>query len=94
LSGEWGYEMTNKMKVIFAIVSTVSAIFVVILSTPFAIDTGEGMLSELAGAFGLHEELMLFALAVLIIPGLYLYFALGQRRHSVDEQNNGQRHRR
>ena len=77
-----GYEMTNKMKVIFSIVSTVSALFVVMLSTPFAIDTGEGILSALAGAFGLHEELMLFALAVLIIPGLYLYFTLEQRRHS------------
>ena len=74
--------MTNKMKVIFAIVSTVSALFVVMLSTPFAIDTGGKMLSEFASAFGLHEELMLFALAVLIIPGLYLYFTLEQRRHS------------
>lgn len=82
MSRKLGYEMTNKMKVIFAVVSIVSAIFVVVLSTPFAIDTGEGMLSEFAGAFGLHEELILFALAVLIIPGLYLYFALGQRRHS------------
>jgi hypothetical protein len=82
LSGEWGDEMTNKMKVIFAIVSTVSTLFVVILSTPFAIDTGEEMLSALAGIFGLHEEITLFALAVLVIPGLYLYFALGQKRHS------------
>ena len=86
--------MTNKMKAIFAIVSTVSALFIIMLSTPFAIDTGEGMLSEFASAFGLHEELMLFALAVFIIPGLYLCFALGQRRQSVDEQNNGKRHRR
>jgi predicted tellurium resistance membrane protein TerC len=83
--------MTNKMKVIFAIVSTVSALFVVILSTPFAIDTGEGMFSALASMFGLHEELTLPALAVFVMLGLYL--ALGQRRHSVDEQNNGQRHR-
>lgn len=68
--------MTNKMKVIFAIVSTFSALFVAILSTPFAIDTGGIMLSKVVNALGLHEELMLFALAALIIPGLYLYFAL------------------
>jgi len=84
--------MTNKMKVIFAIVSTVSALFIIMLSTPFAIDTGEGMLSALAGTFGLHEELTLPALAVFVILGLYL--ALGQRRQSVDEQNNGKRHLR
>jgi len=82
LFDEWGYEMTNKMKVIFAIVSTFSALFVVMLSTPFAIDTGGRILSALASTFGLHEEFMLLALAVLLIPGLYLYFALGQRRHS------------
>lgn len=74
--------MTNKMKVIFIIVSTVSALFVVMLSTPFAIDAGGRMLSVLASKFGLHEEPILFALAVLIIPGLYLYFAVVQRRHS------------
>gem|GEM_PF-6144470 len=91
MSGEWGYEMTNKMKVIFAIVSTVSALFVVMLSTPFAIDTGGRMLSALEGTFGLGEEITLSALAAFVTLGLYL--ALRQRRHSADEQNNGQRHR-
>jgi hypothetical protein len=85
--------MTNKMKALFAVVSTVSALIVVMLSTPFAIDTGGKVLSEVVDVLGLHEAPTLFVLVVLIIPGLYLYLALGQGRHSTGEQNNGHRHR-
>jgi hypothetical protein len=83
--------MTNRMKVIFTIVSAVSALFIIILSTPFAIDTGGKMLSALAGMLGLHEEPALFALAVLVIPGLYLYLAFRQRRQSVGGQDSWHR---
>ncbi|MBP1747340.1 MAG: hypothetical protein H6Q54_1955 [Deltaproteobacteria bacterium] len=84
--------MTNKMKVIFAIVSTVSALLIVMLSTPFAIDTGSMVLSEVVNALGLHEVPTLFILVVLVLSCLYLYLALGQGSHSVGEKNNGHRH--
>jgi hypothetical protein len=85
--------MTNKMKVIFAIVSTVSVLFIVMLTTPFAIDTGGKMLSEIVNALNLHEAPALFVLVVLILLGRHLYLALGQERHSAGRQNDGHRHR-
>jgi len=86
------HKMTNKMKIIFAVVST-SARLIVMLSTPFAIDTGGMMLLEVLNALGLHEVPTLFILVVLVLPCFYLYLALGQRRHSAGEQNNGHRQR-
>jgi hypothetical protein len=65
----------------------------VLMTTQFAIDTAYQLLSAVANALSLHEAPTLSALAVLVIPGLYLYLALGQRRHSVGEQNNGHRDR-
>jgi type III secretory pathway component EscR len=85
--------MTNKMRLIFVIATSLSAAFSVLMSTHFAIDTADQLLSVVANALGLHEAPTLSALAVLVIPGLYLYLALGQRRHSVGEQNNGHRDR-
>ena len=84
--------MTNKMRLIFVIATSLSAAFSVLITTQFAIDTADQLLSAVANVLGLHEAPTLFALAVLVIPVLYLYLALGQRRHSVGEQNNG-RHR-
>jgi hypothetical protein len=76
--------MTNKMKLVFVIATTVSAAFVVLMSTEFAVDIGRQVLSAIANALGLHEASVLSALVVLVIPGLYLYvaFGQGQRRHS------------
>ncbi len=85
--------MTNKMRLIFVIVTSLSAAFSVLMSTQFAIDTADQLLSAVANVLGLHEAPKLSALAVLIIPGFYLYLALGQRRHSVGEQNDGHRDR-
>jgi hypothetical protein len=84
--------MTNKMRLIFVIATSLSVVFSVLITTQFAIDTADQLLSAVANVLGLHEAPTLFALAVLVIPGFYLYLALGQRRHSVGEQNNG-RHR-
>jgi hypothetical protein len=69
--------MTNKMKLIFVIATTASAVFSV-LSTPFAVDIADQILSAIANALGLYEAPALSALAVLVIPGLYLYLALTQ----------------
>ena len=71
--------MTNKMKLIFVIAAIVSTVFLM-LGTPFAVDIADQVLSAVANALGLHEAPTLSALAVLVIPGLYLAF--GQRRHS------------
>ena len=73
--------MTNRMKLIFVIAGTVSAVFFV-LSTPFAVDIADQVLSAVANALSLYEAPALSALAVLVIPGLYLYLAFGQRRRS------------
>jgi type III secretory pathway component EscR len=70
--------MTNKMRLIFVIATTVCALFVV-LSTPFAVDVADRILSVIANALGLHEAPTPSALAILIIPGLYLAFR--QKRH-------------
>jgi hypothetical protein len=73
--------MTNKIKLIFVIVASISAAFCV-LSTPFAVDIADQMLSALANALSLYEAPILSSLAILLIPSLYLYLAFGQRRHS------------
>ena len=85
--------MTNKMRLIFVIATSLSAAFSVLMTTQFAIDTADQLLSAVANVLGLHEAPTLSALAVLVISVLYLYLALGQRRHSVGEQNNGHRDR-
>jgi len=85
--------MTNKMRLIFVIATSLSAAFSMLMTTTYAIDPDDQLLSAVANALGLHEAPTLSALAVLVIPGLYLYLALGQRRHSVGGQNNGHRDR-
>ena len=72
--------MTNKMKLVFVIAATLSAVFCVLMSTQFALDIADQVLSAVANALGLHEAPTLSALAVLVIPGLYLAFR--QRRRS------------
>ena len=74
--------MTNKIKLIFVIAATVSAVFFVLMSTQFAGGIADQVLSAVANALGLHEAPTLSALTVLVIPGLYLYLAFRQRRHS------------
>jgi hypothetical protein len=69
--------MTNKMRLIFVITTALCALFVV-LTTPFAVDIAERILSTIAGALNLHETPVPSALAILVIPGLYLAFR--QRR--------------
>ena len=71
--------MTNKMRLIFVITTALCALFVV-LSTPFAVSIAERILSTIANALNLHETPAPSALAILVIPGLYL--ALRQRRRS------------
>lgn len=71
--------MTNKMRLIFVIATTVCALFVV-LSTPFVVDVADRVLSAIANALGLHEAPTPSVLAILVIPGLYLAFR--QRRRS------------
>jgi hypothetical protein len=65
--------MTYRMRLIFAITTAICALFVV-LSTPFAVDIGDQVLSAIANALNLHETPGPSALAVLVIPGLYLAF--------------------
>ena len=74
--------MTNKMKLFFVIAGTVSAVLFV-LCTPFAVDIADRILSAVANALSLREAPALSALAILVISGLYLYLAFGQRRHSA-----------
>jgi hypothetical protein len=69
--------MTNKMRLIFVMATAVCALFVV-LSTPFAVSIAERILSTIAGALNFHETPVPSALAILVIPGLYLAFR--QRR--------------
>jgi hypothetical protein len=47
--------MTNKMRLIFVIATSLSAAFSVLMSTQFAIDTSDQLLSAVANALGLHE---------------------------------------
>jgi hypothetical protein len=72
--------MTNKMRLIFVIAAAACAVFSVLMSTQFAVDIADQVLSAVANALGLYEAPTLSALAVLVIPGLYLAFR--QRRHS------------
>jgi hypothetical protein len=61
----------------------VSAVFSV-LSMPFAVDIADQVLSAVANALGLPEAPTPSALAVLVIPGLYLYLAF--RRNKDKEE--------
>lgn len=74
--------MTNKMRLIFVIATTVCAAFWVLMSTQVAVDTADQILSAVGNTLGLHEAPTLSALAVLVIPSLYLYLASRRRRHS------------
>jgi hypothetical protein len=71
--------MTNKMKLVFFITTVVSAL-AIMLSTPFVFDIADRALLAVANTLSLHEAPTPTALAVLVIPGLYLAFR--QRRHS------------
>jgi hypothetical protein len=73
--------MTNKMKLIFVIATSVLALFLM-LCTPFAGDIADHMRTVVANALNLQEMRTPAALAVLVISGLYLYFVLAQKRHS------------
>jgi hypothetical protein len=70
--------MTTKMKVIFVMAASVFVAFPILMSTQFAVDIAHRALSVVANALDLHEAPALSALAVLVIPGLYLAFR--QRR--------------
>jgi TRAP-type C4-dicarboxylate transport system permease small subunit len=72
--------MTNKMKLIFVIAATVSAVVSMLISTQFAVDIADQALSAVTNTLGLPEVPALFVLAVLVIPGLYLCLAFMQRR--------------
>ena len=71
--------MTNKMRLIFVMATTICALLV-ILSTPFAVDIADRVLSAIGNALNLHETPAPSALIILVIPGLYLAFR--QRRRS------------
>jgi hypothetical protein len=70
--------MTNKMRLIFVIATAISALFVV-LSTPFVVDIAERILLAIANALGLRGAPVPSALAILVIPALYLAFREGRR---------------
>jgi hypothetical protein len=70
--------MTNKMRLVFVITTALCALFVV-LSTPFAVDSADWVLSTIASVLGLHKSPALPTLALLIIPGLYLAFRQTRR---------------
>lgn len=70
--------MTDKMRLIFVLATGFCALFVV-LSTPFAVDVADKVLSAIANALGLQGAPTPAALAILVIPGLYLVFR--QKRH-------------
>jgi type III secretory pathway component EscR len=74
--------MTNKMRLIFTVATTASALFFVLMSTQFALDMADQVLSVVANALDLQEAPAPSALAILVIPGLYLYLAFRQKRHS------------
>jgi hypothetical protein len=73
--------MTNKMKLIFAAAAAASLALSVLMSMGFAIDIADQVLSAIANVLSLHEAHTLSALVILVITGLYLYFAFSQRRH-------------
>ena len=70
--------MTNKMRFIFVITTIISAVFCVLMSTRFAVDIADQVLSAVADALGLHEAPVLSALAVLVIPGLFCILPSGR----------------
>jgi hypothetical protein len=74
--------MTNKMKLCFVIGATVFAVLCVLMSTQFVIDIAGRALSVVQNALGLREVTVPSGLAVLAVPGLYLYLAFRRRKHS------------
>jgi hypothetical protein len=70
--------MTNKMRLIFVIATAFCALFVV-FSTPIAVDIADRILLTIANALNLHETPVPSALAILVIPGLYLAFRQRKR---------------
>jgi membrane protein DedA with SNARE-associated domain len=74
--------MTNRMRLIFVIATTVCVAFWVPMSTQIGVDIADRILSAVGHALGLHEAPTLSALAVLVVPGLYLYLASRRKRHS------------
>lgn len=74
--------MTNKMKLFFAIGATVFAVLCVLMSTQFVVDITDQALSVVQNVLGLREVTVPSGLAVLVVPGLYLYLAFRRRRHS------------
>lgn len=73
--------MTNKMRLIFVVATTVCVAFWILMSTQVAVDTAERTLSAIGNTLGLHETPTLSALVVLVILSLNLYFASRRRRH-------------
>jgi type III secretory pathway component EscR len=72
--------MTNRMRLIFVIATTVCVAFWVPMSTQIGVDIADRILSAVGNALGLHEAPTLSALAVLAIPSLYVYLHLASRR--------------
>ncbi|HEX2966964.1 MAG TPA: hypothetical protein VHO84_14350 [Syntrophorhabdaceae bacterium] len=70
--------MTNKMKLIFVIVTVVSTAFLVLL-TPFAVDIADQVLTATSNSLALYNTPIPSVLVWLIIPGLYV--AYRQRKH-------------
>ena len=66
--------MTTKMRLIFVMAAAGFAVFFVSMSTQYAANITEQVLSTVANALDLHEMPKLSALAVLAIPILYLAF--------------------
>jgi|WetSurMetagenome_2_1015567.scaffolds.fasta_scaffold257944_2 hypothetical protein len=65
--------MTNKTRLIFVITTTI-CVLLVVLSTPFAVDIADRVLSAIASVLGLHKTPLPSAMALLVIPGLYVAF--------------------
>jgi hypothetical protein len=75
--------MTNKMRLVFVIVATVTGVFFVLMSTQFSVDVADQALSSVGNSLGLHEAPALSALAILLIPCLYMYLVFSEKgRHS------------
>ena len=72
--------MTNKMKLVFLLTTTISAMLAV-LGTPFAGDIYGHVLSVVAQLLSPHEAPAPLTLVVLLI-GAGLYFVFRQARHS------------
>jgi hypothetical protein len=74
--------MTNKTRLVFVIAATVAAAFTMLMSTQFAAGIADRALAAVANTLGLHEAPSTSALAVLVVPGLYLYLMFQRERHA------------